>query len=119
MEMMESALAASQTQTFSDCLEIHIDNNVTTQGIQKPNSVEGDVILHCNQGDSDVILQCNQTLKLEVAVGILNNIHQYKAIERVPENPKGGDTYLLIPQAGDKEAWKGKKSAMDGGEGKG
>ena len=51
-----------------------------------------------NQPDSDsVILRCNQTLKLETAIEILNNTDQHKVINKVPENPKGGDTYLLIP----------------------
>ena len=50
------------------------------------------------QIDSDsVILRCNQTLKLETAIQILNNTDQYKVLNKVPETPKGGDTYLLIP----------------------
>jgi len=44
-----------------------------------------------------VILRCNQTLKLETAIEILHNTDQYKVINKVPDNPKGGDTYLLIP----------------------
>lgn len=50
------------------------------------------------QVESDsVILRCNQTLKLETAIHILNNTDQYKVLNKVPETPKGGDTYLLIP----------------------
>lgn len=53
-------------------------------------------------GDDPVILNCNQTLKLETAVEILNNTDQYKVINSLPENPKGGDTFLIIPlQPGD------------------
>ncbi|XP_002168663.2 uncharacterized protein LOC100199922 [Hydra vulgaris] len=56
--------------------------------------------------DSDpVILRCNQTLKLETAIEILNNTDQYKVIHKVPENPKGGDTFLLIPLNGE-DSWK-------------
>lgn len=52
--------------------------------------------------DDPVILNCNQTLKLETAVEILNNTDQYKVINSLPENPKGGDTFLIIPlQPGD------------------
>ena len=51
--------------------------------------------------DDSVILRCNQTLKLESAIEILNNTDQYKVINKVPENPKGGDTFLLIPHPGD------------------
>lgn len=51
--------------------------------------------------DDPVILRCNQTLKLDTAIEILNNTDQYKVINKVPDNPKGGDTYLLIPPPGD------------------
>ncbi|XP_057313524.1 uncharacterized protein LOC130654889 [Hydractinia symbiolongicarpus] len=56
--------------------------------------------------DDPVILRCNQTLKLETAIEILGNTDQHKVINKVPENPKGGDTFLLIPHPGDEEAWK-------------
>lgn len=51
--------------------------------------------------DDPVILRCNQTLKLETAIEILGNTDQHKVINKVPENPKGGDTFLLIPHPGD------------------
>ena len=51
--------------------------------------------------DDIVILRCNQTLKLETAIEILNNTDQYKVINKVPDNPKGGETFLLIPPPGD------------------
>ena len=63
-----------------------------------------------NQGESDsVILRCNQTLKLETAIQILNNTDQYKVLNKVPETPKGGDTYLLIPLSQKDE---GKKNSL-------
>ena len=52
-----------------------------------------------------VILRCNQTLKLETAIEILNNTDQHKVIHKVPENPKGGDTFLLIPLNGEGELY--------------
>ena len=73
-----------------------LENQITTT-TENP----GDVT-NAGTGDIDpVILRCNQTLKLETAIEILNNTDQYKVINKVPENPKGGDTYLLIPAPND------------------
>jgi len=75
---------------------LSIDQNILTQSEVGNESI-----------DDIVILRCNQTLKLETAIEILNNTDQYKVINKVPENPKGGDTYLLIPhQPGDEDVWK-------------
>ncbi|XP_066919406.1 uncharacterized protein [Clytia hemisphaerica] len=45
-------------------------------------------------------------LEARDSIEILNNTDQYKVINKVPENPKGGDTYLLIPAQKDDDAWK-------------
>ena len=75
---------AAQSQTINETLQVQVDNC----GLQPSE-------------EDNVILRCNQTLKLEVAIDILNNTDQHKVINTVPESPKGGDTFLLIPHPGD------------------
>ena len=70
------------------------------QNITNITALDGNTTVPVTEEDP-VILRCNQTLKLETAIEVLNNTDQYKVINKVPESPKGGDTYLLIPHPGD------------------
>ena len=88
--------SSSEPQTIADCLQMHVVDSITTSTTTSPPEPPRD-------SEENIILHCNQTLKLQIAIAILNNTHHYKEklINSVPENPNGGDTFLLIPRPGD------------------
>ena len=83
---------------MGECLQaqsVHVDQ-LTMQHLQQLT----------NENDALARTNTNQSLKLEIAIEILNNPDQYKVIESIPDGPEGGDTFLLTPQPGDEESWK-------------